>query len=57
MYIYIYTQKQIRRGWPCDQNLKTRKEPFRSFYDRGNMSLFFFFPCSAIQFTHHSATR
>ena len=51
----MYTKADKKRFGLCDQNLKIRKEPFRSFYDRGNMSLFF--SRSAIQFTHHSATR
>lgn len=38
----MYTKADKKRFGLCDQNLKIRKEPFRSFYDRGNMSLFFF---------------
>ena len=37
-----YTKADKKRFWLRDQNLKIRKEPFRSFHGKGNMSFFFF---------------
>lgn len=36
-----YTKADKKRLGLHDQNLKIRKEPFRSFRDKGNMSFFF----------------
>ena len=38
----MYTKADKKRFGLCDQNLKIRKEPFRSFYT-GKICHFFFF--------------